>query len=179
MNTRNGGLILILGLSPASALASESDEGASIALLAGYGQSSGENVLGWGAGFRAGYRLDFGLYLGALALAHLGSSDEGEPDVKHHAQSVRGEVGYEFRIEKLYLRPTLRAGAALVTTARDVDGEFVSPDAGLGLTVLQRLDDWLVGIDAEGRVFTRLVDNGDNAYQIATLGGYLSFGRQF
>ncbi len=171
---------MLISPRPASAFASESEEGASIAVLAGYGLSSNdENVLGWGAGFRAGYRLDFGLYLGALGLAHLGSSDEGEPDVKHHVKSARGEIGYEFRIEKLYLRPTLRAGAALVTTARDVDGEFVSPEVGLGLTALYRLEDWLVGIDSEARVFIRPVDNGDNAYQIATLGAYLTFGHQF
>jgi hypothetical protein len=176
-----GALAVLLGVSLRSVttFASESDEGASIALLAGYGASNEPNLLGVGLGFRAGYRLDFGLYLGAIGLAHLGTSDDFEPDVRHHAQSARGELGYELRIEHFYLRPTLRAGAVLVTTARDVDDRFVSPELGLGLTVLQRLDDWLIGVDAEGRFFTRLVDNGDNAYSIATLGVYLLLGRQF
>jgi len=182
MKRRLGALTTFLAVSalPVTTLASESDaEGASIALLAGYGESTSVNVLGFGAGFRTGYRLDVGLYLGALALAHLGTSDDWEPEVRHHAQSARGEIGYEFRVQKLALRPTLRAGAALVTTSRDMNDGFVSPQIGLGLTLLLELDHWLVGVDGDSHFLTRPVEQFDNSSSIAGLAVYLSGGYQF
>jgi hypothetical protein len=164
---------LVVGLSSTTTFASE-EEGASIALLAGYGQSNKPNLLGFGAGFRAGNRLDSGLYLGVLGLAHLGTNDLiGR---RHHAQSVRGEIGYEFDAGELFWRPTFRAGGALVKAWYDL---LVAPDIGLGLTVLRRYDDWLVGIDAEGRVFARPMGSGDLKSFFGALGGYLTFGRQF
>jgi hypothetical protein len=159
--------------------ASERDGGASIELLAGYGISGDANVLGPGLGLRTGYTFDVGLYTGILGLAHLGSSDPGEPDVRHHAQSVRGELGYAFSLPVLTLRPSLRAGVAFVTTTRDVDDGFTSPDLGIGVTLLVPIGSFLLGADVEGRIFTRLVDNGDNFYQITTLGAYAVAGYVF
>jgi len=160
--------------------ASASEGGPSLALLLGYGVSTPEpNLLGPGLGFRAGYTFDSGIYVGVLGLAHLGSHDEGESEVRHHAQSARAELGYDFSIFRLTLRPSLRAGGALVTTARDVDGRFVSPELGVGMTLMIPLGRVFLGADLEGRFFTRLVNNGDNSYSVVSVGAYGTLGYRF
>lgn len=172
---------LCLLLSAGLTSASQSNAGPSLAALLGYGAtlSNGENLLGPGLGLRAGYTCNCGLYAGALVSLHLGSHDPDEPKSRHHAQSLRGELGYEFDLQLLALRPTLRAGAAWVTTARDVDGHFVSPDLGLGLTLLVPIQRAFIGFDVDARLLSRTVDNGDNLYSNATVASYLTAGVRF
>jgi hypothetical protein len=172
---------LALALTLGATLTSASQSGVSVAALLGYGvtTSHGANLLGPGLGLRAGYTCGCGLYAGALASLHLGSHDPDEPDVRHRAQGVRAELGYEFDLHVLALRPTLRAGAGFVSTPRDVDGHFVSPDLGLGLTLLVPLDSFFIGADADARLFSRPVDNGDNLYSNLTVASYLTAGLSF
>ena len=173
--------ILIVGItavhaSPCSA--AEADQGAEVAGQVGVGTSFADaDVLGAGVGVRLGYATESGVYVGFLGLAHFGSHDEGEPEVRHYSESLRLELGYAIEIFPLELRPSLRGGMARVTTTRDVNGRFWSPDIGLGLTLLVRLKGPFVGFDTEARYLARAVDNGDNAHVITTaavyaLGGY-------
>lgn len=112
-------------------------------------------------------------------LVQLGSTDEGESDVRHHAQSLRLELGYGFVTPSIELRPSLRAGFALVTTPRDASGDFVSPDLGLGLTACVPFDPLFVGLDAEARYFTRLIENPDTSFSLTSFANYLTAGHRF
>jgi hypothetical protein len=161
--------------------ASQSNAGPSIAALLGYGvvTDHGANLLGPGLGLRAGYTCACGLYAGGLATLHLGTHDPGEPNAHHDAQAFRAELGYQLDLRVLELRPTLRIGAAWVTTPSDVDGHFLSPDLGVGVTLLVPIGDAFIGVDADARALTRTVDNGDNRYSNATLASYLTAGLRF
>jgi hypothetical protein len=163
----------------ARAAGAEEDEGAEVAALLGYGVSSGIDVIGPGIGARVAYGGRPGFYVGALGLVHFGTSDEAEPDVRHYSQSLRFELGYGVAIEPLELRPSLRVGATHVTTPRDVDGSFWSPDVGAGVTFLVPLDGPFVGFDVEARMLTRLVQNGHTLFSIAAVGGYWVLGYRF
>lgn len=172
---------IALAIDPARAAATES--AASVALLAGYGDSNQENMLGPGLGLRGGYRFESGVYAGGLVLTHLGSKDDFEDDVgdgvAHHAQSLRAELGYSFGVPEIEVRPSVRAGFALATTARDLGGPFISPELGLGLTLLIPVNKVFFGVDVEGRYFSRHVSNGDASYSITSLGAYATVGYQF
>jgi hypothetical protein len=163
---------------PRTAAASEGT-GAEVAALAGYGVSNDPNVIGPGLGLRFGGVASYGFYLGLSGLVHFGSSDEGEPDVHHYSQSLRAELGYEIDLGPLDVRPTLRAGGSHVTTPRDVSGSFWSPELAAGATLLVRLDGPYVGFDAEARVLTRLVQNGDTLYTVSGIAAYWVAGYRF
>ena len=153
--------------------------GAELAGLVGYGASGDANILGLGVGARLGYSAKARYYLGLSGHYHLGSHDDFEPEARHHSESFRFEVGYDVHVFPLVFRPSLRAGFTHVTTPRDVDGSFLSPDLGLGGTILVRVGGPFVGIDAEARMLTRLVNNGDNMYSIAGVGVYAVGGYRF
>ena len=99
--------------------------------------------------------------------------------MRHYSESLRLELGYAIEIFPLELRPSLRVGMARVTTPRDVDGRFWSPDVGFGATLLVRLSGPFVGVDTEARYLLRAVDNGDNAYVITTAAVYAVGGYRF
>lgn len=175
-----GALVLAtLVVLPHEALASESDGGAEVAGLVGYGSSSDPDVIGPGLGLRFGALARYGLYVGVAGLVHFGSSDEGEPDVRHYSQSLRFELGYEIDLGPLDLRPMLSIGGSHVTTPRDVSGAFWSPEVALGAMVLVRLDGPYLGFDAEARYLTRLVVNGDTQYSIGGIAAYWVVGYRF
>jgi hypothetical protein len=151
----------------------------SASAVVGYGVTlGGDRVHGFGGGVRAGDTLSVPVYVGAVGLLYAGSHDPGEPEVKHSTRDVLLEGGYAFSAAPVVLRPTLRGGLAWVRTERDVDGGFVSPQLGLGVTALVHVQHFHAGLDLDARSDTRLVDNGDNAYSIATAGVYLLFGGQ-
>jgi len=168
---------LTLVLSSSGAFAEEREGHASAALLVGYGTTNHENVLGLGAGVRFGYSFGFGLYTGVIGLAHLGTHHEDSP--RNHSQSVRGELGYELRLDHIVIRPSLRAGVAHVTTSFDEQGSFVSPDLGLGLSLLYPIGHCFVGADFDARMLTRSVHNGDNLYPHVSAAGYATLGYDF
>jgi hypothetical protein len=168
-------LTLVLGSS--AALAEKREGHASAALLAGYGTTNDENVLGLGAGVRLGYSFGFGLYTGVVGLAHLGTHDGDSP--RNHSQSVRAELGYELHLQPIVLRPSLRAGVAYVTTSFDENGSFVSPDVGLGISLLYPIGRCFVGADFDARTLTRPVHNGDNYYSHLSAAGYATLGYNF
>ena len=165
----------------APCFAAEDDEGAELAGQFGFGTTFDEmNILGPGVGLRAGYATESDVYVGFSGLVHFGSHDPFEPEVRHYSESLRLELGFAVDIFPLEFRPSLRGGVARITTPRDVDGRFFSPDIGLGAMLVVRLKNGpFVGFDAEGRYFTRPVDNGDNAFVITTAGVYAVGGYRF
>lgn len=172
-------VVCLVVLHAAPAFASEEQGGAELGALLGYGTSNEPNVVGPGVGLRFGYQGNAGFYVGGLGLVHFGSSDEGEPSVRHYSQSARLELGYGIGIEPLELRPSLRAGFTHVTTPRDVDRSFWSPDVGVGATLLVRMQGPYVGFEAEARILARPVDNWDNQFTLASIAGYWVGGYRF
>lgn len=166
---------LVLGTN--AAFAEKRDGHTSIALLAGYGMTNDENVLGLGAGVRFGYSFGFGLYTGVVGLAHLGTHQEDSP--RNDSESVRAELGYELHLSPVVLRPSLRAGVAHVTTSFDEQGSFVSPDLGLGVALLYPIGNCFIGADFDTRMLTRNVENGDNFYPHVTAAVYATVGYNF
>ena len=164
-------------LSSGAALAEKRKGQASAALLAGYGTTNNENVIGLGAGVRLGYSFGFGLYTGVVGLAHLGTHDGDSP--RNHSQSVRGELGYELHLQPIVLRPSLRAGVAHVSTSFDNRGGFVTPDVGLGFSLLYPVGDWFIGADAETRALTGMVRQSDNYHSHVTAAAYATLGYTF
>jgi hypothetical protein len=163
---------------PRAAAASEGS-GAEAAALLGYGVSGDPNVIGPGLGLRLGALTSSGFYVGLAGLVHFGSSEEGEPDVRHYSQSVRLELGYEIDLGPLDLRPALRGGFSHVTTPRDTVGEFWSPEIAVGATLLVRLGHPYLGFDAEARYLTRLIENGDTLHPVAGIAAYWVAGYRF
>ena len=161
------------------AAASDAAPGFEAAALAGFGVSSGVDVIGPGLGARLGYCGESRFYGGLLGLVHFGSSDPEEPEVRHYSQSVRAEVGYEIDLGPLDLRPSLRGGFTRVKTPRDVNGGFWSPDVGAGATAMVHLDGPFLGFDVDARLLTRLVENGDTLFSIASVAGYWVLGYRF
>ena len=159
--------------------ASGAHPGVEASALGGYGASNEPNILGPGFGLRFGYRTRCRLYGGVIGLVHLGSHDEGEPEVRHHSQSLRFELGYEVGRGALGLRPSVRVGAARITTPRDVDRSFVSPDVGAGATLLLPISELLIGLDFDVQLYTRPVHNGDNLFSLASAAAYASVGYRF
>jgi len=172
-----GVTFLTLVLSSSAALAEEREGHASAALLAGYGTTNQENVIGFGAGVRLGYSFGFGLYTGVVGLAHLGTHEGDSP--RNHSQSVRAEAGYDFHLQPILLRPSLRAGVAYVSTSYDDKGSFVSPDLGLGISLLYPIGRCFIGADFDARLLTRPVHNGDFYYSHLSAAGYATLGYNF
>jgi hypothetical protein len=158
---------------------SESELSASLLLGESIINSGGPNVHGFGGGARAGYTFTTPFYVGALVLLHAGTTDSGESDVRHHAQDFGVEAGYGLRLPKAVVRPTLRGGLSWITTPRDVDGEFLSPHVGLGLTLLLRLGIAHAGFDIDSRFYTRTVHGGDTSNSNLLVGLYVVAGVQF
>ena len=162
------------------AFAADPEGHVSLGLLAGYGVATEPNVLGPGAGVRLGYTFPFGLYTGVVGLAHLGTQDDGEPNTPHHrAQSLRAELGYDIHVPYFTLRPALSFGAARVDTTRDDVRHFITPDFGLGLSLLHPIGHYFIGASAEARYLSRPVHNGDDFFPIETFAAYGTVGYTF
>jgi hypothetical protein len=165
--------------STGSVEADENDAEFSASVLIGAGITiGGPELHGFGGGLRTGTTLKLPIYLGVLGLLHAGSSDPGEPDVRHYSRDIGLEAGYAIRSLPIVIRPTLRGGVAWVTTERDVDGEFVSPQFGPGATVMFTFGPLHAGLDLDARVYTRPVNNGDNSYGNLMFGAYGVVGGQ-
>jgi len=178
--TATGALVLVGSVfCSRPSLASDAPAGAEVAGVAGYGVSNGVDVIGPGLGLRFGYGATNRVYAGFIGLMHFGSSDPGEPDVRHHSESLRLELGYEIDLLPLDLRPSLRGGITHVATARDNDGSVWSPDIGLGATLLVRLDGPFLGLDAEVRYLSNPIYNGDTVVVLGTVAAYWVFGYRF
>jgi hypothetical protein len=174
-----GAIVLSTVILHALPAAADEKGGFEAAAMAGYGVSNEPNVIGPSVGLRLGYETRSMLYLGAIGTVHFGSTDDDEPDVRHYSQSLRGELGIGIVIPFFELRPSLRAGYSRVTTPRDTNGSFWSPELGLGATLLLRLEGPFLGVDAEASYFTRLVENGDAQFALTSIAAYAVAGYRF
>ena len=135
-----------------------------VGLLVGYGLKTDSNTgtlsgaadpYGLTAGLRGGYTLDFNLYVGVFFAYYLGSSFEGsqsrlETGVTSSTASAMqfgAEVGYDFWLGGVIVRPSLQLGAQLAFTTRQGESPRTTSDfiAGPGLGLIVPLDGWFVG----------------------------------
>lgn len=156
----------------------------SAGLLLGYGfktdrnnQNLGADPYGFVAGLRGGYTLDFNLYVGLFFDYYLGSSETGDSarintgSQTSHANYIQfgAEVGYDWWVGPLIVRPSMPFGAAFAVT--DVTGETDSVGAMVfapGLMIVTPIDEWFIGGD--GR-FVLVTGNGVSAFKLAATGG--------
>ena len=158
----------------------------SAAAFVGTGLSgdSGEDLMGFGGGARAGYTMVIPIYLGVAASLHQGTADD-EPGAVNNSMSYYGaEAGVQLELGSFGVRPYLTAGLADVETTRDVDGGFLSPYWGIGVTPYWTfLDlpgvDLSVGLDLRYLQTTTPIDNGDNESPATALPLYLTVGASF
>ena len=136
----------------------------SVALLAGYGLqldsvlSSGVSAYRFGFGTRAGVTLPCGGYLGGAFVTHTGTNVAGSRSGAStyvslaHASYLGPELGFDFEVWRLLLRPSVGSGllltlgkTAVATTSVSDDHAFifVSP----GAVVAYRFGEWFVGAD--------------------------------
>jgi hypothetical protein len=175
-----GASVAHASLCSAEKRAEKEKSGEELAGVVGYGTSFGDaDIFRAGLGLRLGYSGESRIYVGLSGLYHFGSHDEFEPDVRHHSESFRVEGGYDVPISPLIFRPSLRLGFIHVTTPRDIDGSFTSPDLGIGVTLLVRVNGPFLGLDLETHYLTQPVNNGDNLYVITGFGGYAVGGYRF
>jgi hypothetical protein len=175
-----GASVAHASLCSAEERAEEQQNSGELAGVVGYGTSGSDaNIFGAGLGLRLGYSGESRLYAGLSGLYSFGSHDEFEPDVHHHSESFRIECGYDVPLFPLILRPSLRVGFTHVTTPRDSGGGFVSPDVGVGATLLVRVKGPFLGLDVDTHYLTDPVNNGDNVYVITGIGVYAVGGYRF
>ena len=156
----------------------------SLGLLVGWGFKTdrqtaglGADPYGFAAGVRGGYTLDFNLYVGVFYTYYLGSSQTGS-----QARVVGGnktttanymhfgaEVGYDWWVGPVVVRPSLELGAALGFT--DVTGASrreLDMLIGPGLTIFHPWDMFFIGGDGHFAIAT---GNGASAILLAVTAG--------
>jgi hypothetical protein len=156
----------------------------SAGLLLGYGfktdrnnQNLGADPYGFVAGLRGGYTLEFNLYVGLYFDYYLGSSETGDSarintgSQTSHANYIQfgAEVGYDWWVGPLIVRPSMPIGAALAIT--DVTGQTDSVGAMVfapGLMIVTPIDEWFIGGD--GR-FVLVTGDGVSAFKLAATAG--------
>jgi hypothetical protein len=137
------------------------------ALLGGYGMEAFKNAVGGlsaygvGLGVRAGVTLvPVHRYLGGMFVFHFGSSAEAENTTgttvyraAYHAMYGGPEIGRDFDLGRVLLRPYLGAGELAVLGSTDVRqrvsrDDRVQPYVAAGLLGALRFGSWSFGADA-------------------------------
>lgn len=159
------GFSLFFGLMSSRAAA---DFGAAAFVGVGLLGQPGDDLMGFGYGARGGYTWESSVYLGLVASMQHGTKDP-EPGVTNNSMKYGGaEVGYQFEVGRVGVRPALLGGVAYVDTSRASNGAFVSPCFGLSVApyavVLRSQDtDVLVGLDVRYVQSLWPVEQPDNA----------------
>ena len=121
----------------------------------------GANAYNLGFGLRGGYTLDMNLYVGLVAMYFLGGSQTGSDantadfNATTSASSllVAAEIGYDWWVGPLIVRPSIEVGAAIgVTSSRSAaiqSGSLTEVLFGPGITILYPWDQYFIG--GEGR----------------------------
>jgi hypothetical protein len=140
----------------------------------------GSNHFGFGLGARAGYTLPQNVYVGGTFMYHLGSSygygGLGGVDVSTHVLYPAGEVGYDFHVGPVTIRPYAGVGIAFLTASSTIAGQSASStDSSLliypGATAHWNIprSDFFVGGDTRIAVLTRGGDPSFGLYATAGL----------
>jgi hypothetical protein len=143
-------------------------------------KSDGDDLFRLGLGARAGYSFPIPIYIGAATTFHMGSKDDGEGAANRLSYHTL-ELGLELKLAAFGVRPYTFAGAAKVTSTRDIDGGFWSPCYGLGIApwwsfLRTPVIDAFIGLDIRAISLTHLLENGDTQQGITRLPIYLQAG---
>jgi hypothetical protein len=137
--------------------------------------STSLNPLGFGIGGRGGLSF-FGLYAGVDVMYYLGGS-ENVPggSISEHTLMYGVDLGYNFKIAILTLRPLLGVGNFVVShSGEDGSGSASNVYLEPGLTALVSLGILYVGADANLLVIPAVsVDHGNTTETAFTLHGQL------
>lgn len=117
-----------------------------------------------GVGLRGGYSLDSQLYLGAYFVYYVGGSHTGQsaqvntPSATTSANYMHfgAEVGYDWWVGPLIVRPSLQVGAAvaLIDDSLAVQTARTNMMFGPGFTVVHPWDDFFLGGDLRANLVT-------------------------
>ena len=140
----------------------------------------GTNHFGFGTGVRGGYTLPAKVYVGATFMYHFGSTYGyggylGGADYSTHILYPAGEVGYDFHVGPVTIRPYAGVGIAFVTASISYAGR--SDDASTsslllypGATAFWNIPktDFFVGGDTRMLILTR---GGDPSFDLFATAG--------
>jgi hypothetical protein len=162
----------------------------SVGLIAGWGFETdrrstvlGASAYNLGFGLRGGYTLDVNLYVGAFAMYFLGGSQTGSnantadfnTTVSASSLLAGVEVGYDWWVGPLIVRPSIEIGAAIgFTNSRSPaiqSGTLTEVLFGPGITVVHPWDEYFLGGEARADIVT-----GDGVSAILVAG---TFGMRF
>jgi hypothetical protein len=138
----------------------------------------GADPYGFAAGIRGGYSLDFNLYVGLFYTFYLGSSQTGSQarvigvpkTTTANYMQFGAEVGYDWWVGPVVIRPSLQIGAALgFTDVTGVSRRELDMLLGPGLTVVHPWDMFFIGGDARFAIATG--STGASAFLLALTGG--------
>jgi hypothetical protein len=133
---------------------------------------------GLGGGVRGGYSVpDVNVYFGLYFMYYLGSAVTGESQYVNNAtlttnanyMQFGAEVGYDWWISSIVIRPSVQLGAALVfTDVPNVQSPISDFMFAPGITVVHPWDQWFLGGDLRANVVT---GDGSSSMLLAVTGG--------
>jgi hypothetical protein len=155
----------------------------SVAAVVGWGFLTDRKVDRFGAdpyrlelGVRGGYSFDSQLYLGAFYSYYIGQTREGKSaqtglmtTSSAYYMQFGAEVGYDWWVGPVVIRPSMQVGAALgFTTKLNSPSPIGSVMFGPGLTVFKPFDLFFVGGDLRGVI---VPGDGSSAFAVAANAG--------
>jgi hypothetical protein len=141
------------------------------------------DAYGLGFGARGGYTLDANLYLGVFVIYYIGSSTTGASQGQNDSSGTTsssylhagGEVGYDWWIGPLIVRPSLEIGAAIGFTNNQSavvqSGTLTDVLIAPGITVVHPWDSFFLGGEGRANIVT---GNGVSSILVAA-----TFGMRF
>lgn len=157
-----------------------------LGLAIGYGFETekskyGSDPYGFGAGLRAGYTLDMGVFVGFASTYFLGSTQGDDniggvvrPAVENSVSAlmIGFELGYDVWLGPVIFRPSAELGVLLTFSSYDVRTGLASTRGGMyispGATVLVPIGEFYLGGD--GRL-PLAVGEGQSTFTIMAIGG--------
>ncbi len=139
--------------------------------LMGYGS----NYFGLGLGARAGFTLPAKVYVGATFMVHLGATYGyggylgSSYEVSSRVMYPAGEVGYDFHVGPVTIRPYAGVGIAFITASSSLGGQSASATDSSLLLYPGATAHWNIPR-------TAFFVGGDTRMAILTRGGDPSFG---
>lgn len=159
----------------------------SVGLLLGWGFETDRrstvlaaDAYGLGFGARGGYTLDIQLYVGVFVMYYLGGSQTGDSQGQNdfttttNASYLHGavEIGYDWWIGPLIVRPSIMVGAAIGFTdsssAANQSGTLTEALLAPGLTLVHPWDEFFLGGEGRANIVT---GDGVSSVLVAATGG--------
>jgi hypothetical protein len=155
----------------------------SVAAVVGWGFLTDRKVDRFGAdpyrlelGVRGGYSFDSQLYLGAFYSYYIGETREGKSaqtglmtTSSAYYMQFGAEVGYDWWVGPLVIRPSMQVGGALgFTTKLNSPSPIGSVMFGPGITLFKPFGSFFLGGDLRGVI---VPGDGNSAFAVAANGG--------